>query len=100
MFETFRDNISKLKKVALERIDAREAMEQDAKQAPVRAGGKKKSAEDGRVSILPIKEEDPQAARGGSPIIGKSQEQVEDALKQANAAAEKEKAKITARAEL
>ncbi|WVQ95245.1 hypothetical protein IAU59_002340 [Kwoniella sp. CBS 9459] len=74
--ESFRDRIGILKRTALDRIAAREAM----------------SEEPSRVSILPVKETASAAAGvvgagAAGAIIGKGKEQVISALSQANAAA-------------
>jgi hypothetical protein len=103
LYEGFRSAQTNLKKVALERIAAREAVEKDQKEAPVRAGGKAKkgqSADNGRVSIQPIKEEGSNNVGDGAPIIGKDKVQVEGALKKAERVPDEEKAKITAKPEL
>jgi len=102
LYENFRVTQLNMKKLALERIAAREAIAKDEKQAPLRAGGAKKadSADSGRVSIQPIKEEGADNVRGGAPIIGKDKVQVEEALKKAQRVSNEEKAKITGRTEL
>ncbi|OCF41001.1 hypothetical protein I317_05200 [Kwoniella heveanensis CBS 569] len=82
--ESFRDRIGILKRAALDRIAAREAM----------------SEEPSRVSILPVKEAASAAAGiigagAAGAIIGKGKEQVISALSQANAAAVGESATAT-----
>lgn len=64
-----------------------DALKQADKIAQESAASLSKAAGDGRVSILPIADQDPAAAREGTPIIGKAKEQVADALKQADEAA-------------
>ncbi|WVF67672.1 hypothetical protein IAT40_002431 [Kwoniella sp. CBS 6097] len=82
--ESFRDRIGILKRTALDRIAAREAM----------------AEEPSRVSILPVKEAASAAAGvvgagAAGAIIGKGKEQVISALSQANAAAQGESATAT-----
>jgi hypothetical protein len=74
---------------------------ENKKQAPLRAAKPKPesetlSAEEGRVSILPI-EDETVAAGEGVPVIGKDKVQVEEALKKAQEVREEERAKVTAR---
>ncbi|WVQ79772.1 hypothetical protein IAT38_001872 [Cryptococcus sp. DSM 104549] len=74
--EGLRARVGILKRTALDRIDAREAMAAD-----------ETKPEPSRVSILPVVGAGGAAAAAGGAIIGKGKEQVLSALSQANAAA-------------
>ncbi|ORY32135.1 hypothetical protein BCR39DRAFT_587128 [Naematelia encephala] len=77
-FIGFRDQVNTLKRIAYDRIEAREAV-----------GSETAKTTGSRVSILPIAEAGA-AGAGAAQIIGKGKEQILDAFSRASAAAAKE----------
>ncbi|KAL1407762.1 hypothetical protein Q8F55_007196 [Vanrija albida] len=86
-YEAWQDQQDSLRRTALAKIEAREHVAKEAAESKAaQAKLPRKNANGDRVSIQPVPSQDSAAGAGSGPVIGKSKEQVEDALKAANAA--------------
>ncbi|WOO78389.1 uncharacterized protein LOC62_02G001937 [Vanrija pseudolonga] len=86
-YESWQEQQDTLRRTALTKIEAREHVAKEAAESKAaQAKLPRKDANGDRVSIQPVPSQDSAAGAGSGPVIGKSKEQVEDALKAANAA--------------
>ena len=94
----FKERLAILKRTALERIEAREALASEASTSL--SASQTRTQSESRVSILPIEEETlGGAGEGSGGIIGKGKEQVLEALSMAEAAASTASAQVAGKVE-